>query len=38
MTQEILKILDGEIFVYPVTRVVKIRTGEENFAALQDVE
>ncbi len=29
---------DGKIFVYPVTRVVKIRTGEENFAALQDVE
>ncbi|MBQ9607431.1 MAG: ammonium transporter [Lachnospiraceae bacterium] len=29
---------DGKIFVYNVTRVVKIRTGEENFAALQDVE
>ncbi|MDD6194512.1 MAG: ammonium transporter [Lachnospiraceae bacterium] len=29
---------DGKIFVYPVERVVKIRTGEENFAALQDVE
>ncbi len=29
---------DGKIFVYPVTRVVKVRTGEENFAALQDVE
>ena len=29
---------DGKIFVYPVSRVVKIRTGEENFAALQDVE
>ena len=29
---------DGKIFVYPVNRVVKIRTGEENFAALQDVE
>ena len=29
---------DGKIFVYPVTRVVKIRTGEEGFAALQDVE
>ena len=28
----------GKIFVYPVSRVVKIRTGEENFAALQDVE
>ena len=25
-------------FVYNVTRVVKIRTGEEDFAALQDVE
>ena len=29
---------DGKIFVYPVSRVVKIRTGEEGFAALQDVE
>ncbi len=29
---------DGKIFVYPVSRVVKIRTGEENIAALQDVE
>ena len=29
---------DGKIFVYNVTRVVKIRTGEENYAALQDVE
>ena len=29
---------DGKIFVYPVKRVVKIRTGEEGFAALQDVE
>ncbi len=29
---------DGKIFVYPVGRVVKIRTGEEDFAALQDVE
>ncbi len=29
---------DGKIFVYPVTKVVKIRTGEEDFAALQDVE
>ena len=28
----------GKIFVYNVTRVVKIRTGEEDFAALQDVE
>ena len=32
------KIGDGKIFVYPVERVVKIRTGEENFDALQDVE
>ncbi len=32
------KIGDGKIFVYPVSRVVKIRTGEENFDALQDVE
>ncbi len=29
---------DGKIFVYPVSRVVKIRTGEEGTAALQDVE
>ena len=29
---------DGKIFVYDVTRVVKVRTGEENFDALQDVE
>ena len=29
---------DGKIFVYNVTRVVKIRTGEDDFAALQDVE
>ena len=29
---------DGKIFVYPVERVVKIRTGEEDFEALQDVE
>ncbi len=32
------KIGDGKIFVYPVSRVVKIRTGEEDFDALQDVE
>ncbi|MBR3306832.1 MAG: ammonium transporter [Lachnospiraceae bacterium] len=32
------KIGDGKIFVYPVSRVVKIRTGEENYEALQDVE
>ena len=29
---------DGKIFVYNVDRVVKVRTGEENFAALHDVE
>ena len=29
---------DGKIFVYNVQRVVKVRTGEEDFAALQDVE
>ena len=29
---------DGKIFVYGVQRVVKVRTGEEDFAALQDVE
>ena len=29
---------DGKIFVYNVAKVVKIRTGEEDFAALQDVE
>ena len=29
---------DGKIFVYEVEKVVKVRTGEENMAALQDVE
>ena len=29
---------DGKIFVYDVKRVVKVRTGEENFDALQDIE
>ena len=29
---------DGKIFVYNVDRVIKIRTGEEDFAVLQDVE
>ena len=29
---------DGKIFVYHVMKVVKVRTGEEDFAALQDVE
>ena len=32
------KFQDGKIFVYDVEQVVKIRTGEEDFAALQDVE
>ena len=32
------RIGDGKIFVYDVTRVVKVRTGEEDFDALQDVE
>ncbi len=32
------KIGDGKIFVYPVSKVVKIRTGETDFAALADVE
>ncbi|MBR4605521.1 MAG: ammonium transporter [Lachnospiraceae bacterium] len=29
---------DGKIFVYGVENVIKVRTGEEGFAALQDVE
>ena len=29
---------DGKIFVYEVEKVVKVRTGEENMDALQDVE
>ena len=29
---------DGKIFVYNVDKVVKIRTGEEDYDALQDVE
>ena len=29
---------DGKIFVYNVAKVVKVRTGEEDTAALQDVE
>lgn len=29
---------DGKIFVFNVARVIKIRTGEENAKALQDVE
>lgn len=32
------KIGDGKIFVFQVSRVVKIRTGEENEQALRDVE
>lgn len=31
-------ICDGKIFVYSVDKVVKVRTGEEDFSALQDVE
>ena len=29
---------DGKIFVYNVQKVVKVRTGEEDYLALQDVE
>ena len=29
---------DGKIFVYNLMKVVKVRTGEEDYAALQDVE
>ena len=29
---------DGKIFVYDVEQVVKVRTGEENYDALQDLE
>ncbi|MFI3225946.1 MAG: ammonium transporter [Clostridia bacterium] len=32
------KIGDGKIFVYDITNVVKIRTGEEDYDALQDEE
>lgn len=32
------RIGDGKIFVFNVARVVKVRTGEENGKALQDVE
>ncbi len=32
------RIGDGKIFVFQVARVVKVRTGEENGKALQDVE
>jgi Amt family ammonium transporter len=30
------KIGDGKIFVYDVENVIKVRTGEEGYAALQD--
>ena len=29
---------DGKIFVYNVAKVIKVRTGEQDYAALQDVE
>lgn len=29
---------DGKIFVYDVENIVKVRTGEEGYDALQDVE
>lgn len=29
---------DGKIFVYNCGKVVKVRTGEQDYAALQDVE
>ena len=29
---------NGKIFVYDVEKVVKVRAGEEDFAALQDAE
>ena len=29
---------DGKIFIYDVENVVKVRTGEEGYEALQDVE
>ena len=29
---------DGKIFVYDVENVIKVRTGEEGYEALQDVE
>jgi nitrogen regulatory protein PII len=29
---------DGKIFVYDVENAVKVRTGEEGYDALQDVE
>ncbi|MDR0859342.1 MAG: ammonium transporter [Oscillospiraceae bacterium] len=32
------KVGDGKIFIHDVLNVVKVRTGEEGFAALQDIE
>ena len=32
------KIGDGKIFVYDVENVIKVRTGEEGYGALQDAE
>ena len=32
------RIGDGKIFVYNVSKVIKVRTGETNLAALADVE
>lgn len=32
------KIGDGKIFVYEVTNAIRVRTGEEGWAALQDHE
>ena len=29
---------DGKIFIYDVENVIKVRTGEEGFDALQDTE
>ncbi|MDD3959918.1 MAG: P-II family nitrogen regulator, partial [Oscillospiraceae bacterium] len=29
---------DGKIFIYKALNVIKVRTGEEGFDALQDVE
>ena len=36
LTEEITRFI--EIFVYDVENVVKVRTGEEGYYALQDVE
>ena len=38
MADPAVHVFNGKIFVYPVNRVVKIRTGEEGVAARQDVE